>query len=166
MIEELFDKSDRKLDELMEMTRGTDQLLASLEQNAQQPHLAMEADVPADEKTRGHTKGAANIAVQTMHGDSFFANRADPDPKSSTSFGDDSTGSPALPCSRNDALVGNGAAALKPCLSTLEMCPTTVAGGLLPVGMASTATRIIYDQPTLWFCLTEGINSGNSFLYA
>ena len=59
MIEELFDKSDRKSDELMEMTRGTNQLLASLEQDAQQPHLAMEADVPADEKTRGHTEGAA-----------------------------------------------------------------------------------------------------------
>ena len=101
-----------------------------------------------------------------MHGDSFSANGADPDPKSSTSFGDDSTGSPDLPCSRNDALVGNGAAALKPCLSLSEMCPATVVSGLLPAGMASTATRIIYDQPTLWFYLTEGINSRNLFLYA
>ena len=36
-----------------------DQRLASLEQNARQPRLAIEADVPADEKTRERTEGAA-----------------------------------------------------------------------------------------------------------
>ena len=110
MIEKLFDKSDRKLDRLTENLKRANQRVASLEQDTRQPRLAMEADVPADTKTRGRTGGAA-IAVQAMHGDSFSANRVDPDPETFTSFGDDSTGPPALPCSRDDALVGNGAAA-------------------------------------------------------
>ena len=47
---------EKKLDELMEMT---DQRLASLEQDAQQPRLTMEADGLTDEKTRERTEGAA-----------------------------------------------------------------------------------------------------------
>ena len=72
--------------------------------------------MPADKQTRERTEGAAK-AVQAMHEDSCSANRVDPDPICSTNFGGDSTGPPALPCSRDDALVGNGAAAPKPCLS-------------------------------------------------
>ena len=44
----------------------------SLEHDARQPRLAMEADGPADTKTRERTEGAAT-AVQAMHGDSFSA---------------------------------------------------------------------------------------------
>ena len=57
-----------------------------------------------------------------------------------TSFGDDSTEHPALPCCRDDAMVGRGAEAPKPCLSPVEMLTLTPAGGLLPAGTASTAT--------------------------
>ena len=53
--------------------RATEQCLAGLEQDAWQPRLAMEADVPgnvpADKKTRERTEGAAT-AVQAKHGDS------------------------------------------------------------------------------------------------
>ena len=61
-----------KMDELIEM-RATDKRLASLEQDARQPRLGMEADGPADEKTRERTEGTAK-AVQAMHGDIFSAN--------------------------------------------------------------------------------------------
>ena len=87
------------------------------------------ADVPADKKTRAGTEGAAT-AVQAKNGDSCSANRVDPDPKQSTSFSDDFTGPPALPCSRDDAQVGNGASAPKSCISPLEMRTPTAAGGV------------------------------------
>ena len=51
MIEELFDKSERNLDELTKKMRATPQLLASLEQDACQPRFAMKADVPTYIKT-------------------------------------------------------------------------------------------------------------------
>ena len=79
MTEELFNKSDRKLDGLTENLRATDQRVASLEQDARQPRLAMEADVQADKKTRERAEGAAMV-VKVMHGDSFCANRVGPDP--------------------------------------------------------------------------------------
>ena len=101
-------------------------------------------------------EGAAKT-VQAMHGDSFSANRVDPDPMCSTSFGVKAEPL-ALPC-RDDVLVENGAAAPKSCLSPLEMRSPTAAGGLLPAGMASTATRITFHQLPLWFCLTEETNS-------
>ena len=135
-----LEEQDTKLDEFTEITRGTKQRLESLEQDARQPRLAMEADVPADKKTRERTEGAA-AAVQAMHGDSFSGNRVDPEPKSSTSFGDVSIGPLALPCSRDDAVVGNSDAAPKSCLSLLEMRSPTAAGGLLPTDKTSTATR-------------------------
>ena len=50
MFEELFDKSGRKMDEHAEEMRVTDQRLASLEQDARQPRLVMEADGPVDER--------------------------------------------------------------------------------------------------------------------
>ena len=165
MMEELFDKSDRyldsikrhfdqqekKLDELMEMV---DKRAASLKQDTRQPGLAMEADGPADTKTRERTKGAAED-VQAMHGDRSSANRVDPDSMCSTSFGDDCTGPPALPCSREDVLVDNGAAAPKLCLSSLEMQSPIATGGLLTTGKSSTALKTTFDHPTLWFYLTK-----------
>ena len=92
-----------------------DQRLASLDRDARQPRLAIKADVPADKKTRERTEGAVT-AVQAMHGDSFSANRVDPDPICSTSF-DVKVEPSALPC-RDDVLVENGAAAPMSCLSS------------------------------------------------
>ena len=69
--------------------------------------------------------------------------------------------------SRDDVLVGNGAAALKSCLSPLEMRSLTAAGGLLPADKASTTTRITLYQPCLRFCPTkETISERMSTQYA
>ena len=137
--------------------RRMDQRLASFEQDARQPHLAMEADVPAEEKTRERTEGAAK-AVQAMHGDRFSANRVQAGPKiTSTSFSVKAEPF-ALPC-RDDVLVENGAAAPKSCLSPLKMRTPTAAGGLLHTGKTSSATRTTFDQPPLRFYSTEETNS-------
>ena len=111
----------------------------------------MEADGPADEKTRERTEGAAK-AVQMIHGDSFSANRIDPDPMCSISFGV-KVEPPALPC-RDNVSVENRAAAPKSCLSPLEMRTTTAAGGVLPTGETSTPTTPTFDRSTFWFCQT------------
>ena len=172
MFKKRFDQSDRYwismrsplyqrvkiLDELMEMTRATSQRLASLEYDARQPRLAMEADGQADTKTRERTEGAAT-AVQAMHGDSYSVNRVDPDPICSTSFGDDCIEPPVLPCSWKDALVDNGAAAPNSCLPPLEMRSPTAASGVLPTGEASIATRTTFNQPLLRLYSTEETNS-------
>ena len=52
--------------------RETRLRLASLEQHARQPHLTMEADVTADNKSRQRTEGAAAV-YQAKHGDSCSA---------------------------------------------------------------------------------------------
>ena len=91
-------------------------------------------------------EGAAK-AVQAMHGDSFFAKRVDPDPMCSISFGVKAEPL-VLPC-RDDVVAGNGAATPKSCLSPLEVHSPTAAGGVLPAGMTSTATRTISNQRTL-----------------
>ena len=132
--------------------------LRSLEQDARQPRLAMEADEPADTKTCERTKGAAT-AVQAMHRNSCSATRVDPDPMCSTSFGDDCTGPPAPSCSGEDALVDNGTAAPESCLLSLEMRSPTVVGGLLPTGEASIATRTTFNQPPLRLHSTEQTQS-------
>ena len=152
-----------QLDELADEIRGMNQRLVSLEQDARQPRLTMEADVPADEKTRERTKGAAT-AVQAMHGDSVSAKRAQDGPKSSTTFGVKAE-VPALPC-RDGILVENGAAAPKSCFSPLEMRTPEAAGGLLPTGKTSTATRTTFDQTPRWLCLTEEEKIRNSIIYA
>ena len=139
------------------MTRGTSQRAASLEYDARQPRLAMEADGPANTKTRERTEGAAT-AVQAMRGDSFSGRRVESGPKNnSTSVGMMAEPS-ALPC-RDDVLVENGDASPKSCLPSLEMRSPTAAGGLLPTGEASTATRTTFNQPPLRFYLTEETDS-------
>ena len=130
---------------------------AGLRQEARQPRLATESDAPTDTKTRKRTEGAA-AAEQMINGDNSSA-EVDPDPICLASSGKGYTGPPAHPRARDDALVGNGAAAPKQCLSPMEMRTLTAAGGLLPAGKASTATRITYYQPCLWFCSTEETNS-------
>ena len=112
----------------------------------------------ADTKTRELTERAAT-AVHAMHGDSCSANRVDPDPIFCTSFGDDCTGPPALPGSREDALVDNGAAVPKSCRPPLEMRSPTAAGGLLPTGEASIAMRSSFNQPPLRLYSAEEANS-------
>ena len=112
----------------------------------------MKTDVPADKETSERTEGAA-AAVQAKRGDICSAKRVQAGPKSSTTFGM-KVEPPALPCS-DDVLVYNGAAGPKSCLSPLEMRTTTAAGGLLPAGTVSTATRTTSDQPPLWFCPTK-----------
>ena len=131
-----------------EMTRRLEQHLASLEQDARQTRLATEADGPADTKTRERTEGVAK-ALQAMHrGDIFSASRVDPGPKTnSTSFGV-KVEPPALPC-RDVVVVENGAAAPKSRLSLLDMRTTSDAGGLLPTGKTSTATKTTFNQPHL-----------------
>ena len=151
MIKEIFDKSDRKLDELTEEMRATIFRLEGLLHGAQRPRLAMEADVKSDAKTRMRTEDVAGDRV--IIGDSTSA-QLDPDPMCLISFGDDSTGPLALPCSRDDALVDKGAATPKPCLSPVQMRTLTAAGGLLPAGTASTAMKTTFSRPR--FCWSLG----------
>ena len=151
------DKCGLNMPEKSRDIRATQHRSASLEHDARQPRLVIEADVPADKKTPERTEGAA-AAVQAKHGNSRSAKRVQTGPTSSTSFGGDFTEPSALPCSRDDALVDNGAAAPKSCLSSLEMRSPTNAGGLLPTGKASTTTRITFYQLRLRFCPIEEPN--------
>ena len=156
ILESCFDRWDRKLDEIAEAWRNIDQRVTSLEQDARQPRLAMEVDGAANTKTRERTEGAATTA-QAMHGDSCSATRIDPGPKTnSTSFGMKAV-PPALSC-RDDVLVENGDASPKSCLPYLEMRSPSAAGGLLPTGKASTATKITFNRPPLPLYLTEETN--------
>ena len=148
----LADVSGRRLDELSENLRSIDEHVASLEHDARQPRLAMVADVSADTKTRECTEGAAAV-VQAMHGDSFSANRVGSDPEDSTRFGDDSTGPPTVPYSRDDALVSNGAVAAKPCLLPLEIRTKTAPG------TTSTATKTTIHQLPLLLYSSEKITT-------
>ena len=146
-----FDRHEKKLNEFMGM-RATEQRSANLEQDVRQPRLAMEADVAADKKTRERTKGAAT-AGQAMHGDDFSTNRVQAGPTCSTSYGVKAE-PPVLSC-RDGILVEHGAAAPKSWLSPLEMHTLTAAGGLLPTGKISTATRTTLHQLPLSFVLPD-----------
>ena len=157
MMKEAFDRWDRKLDEISdkmeEQTELLEKRLTRLEHGARQPRLAMEADGPADTKTRKRTEGAAT-AVQAMRGDGFSARRVEPGPNTnSISFGVKAE-PPALPC-KDDVGVESGVAASESCLPYLEMRSSTATGGLVPTGKASTATDTNYNQPPLRFCSTK-----------
>ena len=150
---------DEALIEIKEDWRSMNQRLTSLEQDARQPRLAIEADGKAETKTRERTEGAVT-AVQAMHGDSCHANRVDPDQMMCcTSFVDDCTGPPALPCSRENVLVDNGAAAPNLRLPPFKMRSPTATGGLLPTGEASIATRTTFNLLPLRLYLTEETSS-------
>ena len=134
-----FDRWNRKLDEISDEARVMDQHVTSLEHGARQPRLAIETDGPANTKTREHTEGAA-IAVQAMHGDSCTTTQKVQDgPKTSISFGVMAE-PPDLPC-REDVLVEDSATSPESCLPSLEMRSSTAAGGLVPTGETSTATK-------------------------
>ena len=150
-----FDRQEKMLDGItMKMTRGTSQSAASLEHDARQPRLAMEADGPANTKTHERTEGAAT-AVQAMGADSFSARRVEPGPRTNSTSVGMMAEPPALPC-KDDVLVENGDASSKSCLSSLEKRRTTPASGFLPTGKSSTATKIIFNKSPLQFYSTEG----------
>ena len=139
IMESCFDRWGRKLDEMAEDWRNMNQDVTSLEHDARQPRLAIEADGQTNTKTRERTDDAAK-AVQAMRGDSFSARRVDPGPKTNwITFGVKAK-PPALPF-RDDVLVENGDASPKSCLPSLEMRSPSAAGGLLPTGETSTATK-------------------------
>ena len=159
-----FDQQEKKLNKFMEERRETQQRLASLEQDARQPRLAIEADVPSDTKTYERTEGAA-AAVQAKHGHSCSVKSVQAGRQVlPASVMTPSTGPLALPCSRDDALVDNSTAAPKSCLSPLEVRIPTVAGGLLPAGKASLTTKITYHSPHLRFYPTEKTNSEKTLI--
>ena len=136
-----------------EQTELLEKRLTRLEHGARQPRLAMEADGPADTKTRERTE-SASTAVLAMRGDGFSARRVEPGPNTnSTSLGVKAE-PPALPC-RDDVVVESGDAASESCLPSLEMRSSTVVGGLVPTGEASTAKETNFNQPPLRFCSTE-----------
>ena len=140
-------------EQLDKIRRYMMQQLASQEQDARQPRLAMEVDGPANTRTRERTEGAAT-AVQAMRGDSCTtAQQVQDGPKTSISFGVMAE-PPDLPC-REDVLVEYGATSLESCFPSLEMRSSTVAGGLVPTGEASTATETNFNQPLLRFYATE-----------
>ena len=144
-----FDRWNRKLDEISDETRVMDQHVASLEQDARQPRLAMEADGLANTKTRERTEGTAT-AVQAMHGDSCTAQKVQDGRKNSTSFGV-KTEPLDLPC-REDVLVEDGAAAPKLCPSSLEMRSPS------PASDTSTATRTTFNKSSLQLYATKKTN--------
>ena len=161
--DEVREENGLKKPEKPKEMRATDQREASLEQDARQPRLAMEADGPANTKTRERTEGATTT-VQAMHGDSFSARRVDPSPKTtSTSFGMKAE-PPVLPC-RDDVVVENHAAAPKLRLPSLEMRSPTAAGGLLPTSEISTATKTTFNKSPLWLYSTEEANSKETNLW-
>ena len=145
---------DSHFDEISEETSKMDQRLTRLEHGARQPRLTTEADgQQADNSTRERTEGATT-AVQAMRKDCFSARRVEPGPTTnSTSLGMKAD-PPALPC-RDDSVVECGAAAFKSCLPSMEMRPSTAAGGLVPTGDASKASETTLNKPPLRFCLTE-----------
>ena len=106
----------------------------------------MEVDTISDKKTCKLTEDATADGVMSGNNSST---QVDHDSMCLTSFGDDSTEPPALPCCRKGLLVDKGAAAPKLCLSPVETRMLVAAGGLLPAGTASTAARIIFHQPLL-----------------
>ena len=150
------DRWNRKLDEIWDETRVMDQHVTRLEHGARQPRLAMEANGPANTKTRERTEGTAT-AVQAMRGDGFSARLVEPGPNTNlTSFGVKAE-PPALPC-KDDVVVESGDATPRSCLLSLEMRSPTAAGGIIPTGEASTATRTTSNEPLLRFYATEEMN--------
>ena len=124
---------DYKLDDMEKEARNTTQRHAGLQHQAQQPRLAMKADVQEDKKTRESTEDFAQdgrlgyISSDRVHG-----------PMRLSSFGDQHYTEPrALPC-RDDALVNQGHEVAKPCLSPVEIRKSTSAFSFLHAGAAST----------------------------
>ena len=128
------------MDEISEEMRKMNQHVTRLEHGARQLRLAMEADGQADTETRVRTEGAAT-AGQAMRGDCFSAHRVEPGPTTnSTNFGVKAE-PPPLP-GRDDVVVESGPAVFKSCLPSMEMRPSTAAGGLVPPAMPPKPQRL------------------------
>ena len=69
---------------------------------------------------------------------------------------------PALPY-RDDVVVESGLAAPKSYLPFKEIRSLSAAGGLLPTGEASSATRTTLNKPPLWYYSTEETDSKTSW---
>ena len=83
MIKDVFEERDRRIYKMQEYTEertSMNQRLTRLEHDARQPRLAMEADGPANTKTRERTEGTAK-AVQAKHEDSCTAQKVQDGPK-------------------------------------------------------------------------------------
>ena len=145
------------MDELIRERSCIDQRLTRLEHDARQPRLTMEADGPANTKTRERMEGTATI-VQAMHGYSFSAHWVEPGPKINSTRVGMMIESLALSC-RENVLVEDGAAAPKSCLPSLEICSPSAAGGLLPAGDTSTATKTTFNKSPLQLYATKQANS-------
>ena len=92
-----------------------------------------------------------------MRGDSCTAEqKVQGGPNTSITFGAKAE-PPDFPC-RDDVLVEDGDAAPRSCLPSLEMRSPTTAGGLLPTGEASTATRTTSNEPFPPFYATKEMN--------
>ena len=139
------------------MRRLIEQLSECLEHEARQPRLAMEADGLADTtKTRERTEGAAT-AVQAVRVDGFSACRVETGPNTNSTSFVVKAKPPALPC-RDNVVVDCGTVTTESCLPSLEMPPSTAAGGLVPTGEASEATETNPNEPPLRFCSTKEMN--------
>ena len=84
------------------------------------------------------------------------AEKVQDEPKTSITFGVEAE-PPDLPC-REDVLVEEGATSPESCLPSSEMHSPTAAGGLLPTGEASTATRTTSDEPLFRCYVTKEMN--------
>ena len=100
-------------DEFTEKMRETRHHSANLEQDARQPRFATKENVKPDTKAR---KGMEDVAVERVKSVDNCSAQVATDPMCLTSFGDNFTGPPPLPCTRDDTLVDNSAAAPKSCL--------------------------------------------------
>ena len=133
-LDKLLVRRGNKLDDMVKETRITNQRRPGLQHQAQQPRLAVKADVLEDKKTR---ESREDFVEDGRLGD-ISSDRVH-DPMRLTSFCDrEYIEPPALPC-RDDALVNQGHEVAKPYLLPVEMRKSTPAGGLLHAGSASTS---------------------------
>ena len=151
-------RQDKKLVELTEKMRATNERLADLQHQAQQPRLtAEEVDVQQDTKTCKRTEGA--LADRVKNGDGFSA-RVDDRLTSLASFGMIAGPLTSETCI-GDALVNNSSEAPKPHLPPMETrMLSSAAGGLLPAGTVSTAMRIIFSLPSLSWVIFKTKETG------
>ena len=142
-----FDELNENLDRISEITdkilRAIYKRLRGVEHDARQPRFTRR-------QTYSQTPRLASVpstlhtADRVMIGDSSSA-QVDSDSMCLTTFGDDSIVRLALPSCKDGALIDKSAAAPKPCLLPVEMRTLVAASGLLPAGVASTATRTIFS---------------------
>ena len=115
--------------------------LAGLQHQAQQPRLAIEADVKTDMKTRKRAEGAAESKLR--HGDTFSP-LVDDGPTNLTSFGKIAKPLSASKRYIGDALVNEGAEAPKPYLRPEEVrMLSSATSDMMLAGTASMSMRAI-----------------------